>query len=72
METKPHLLVVDDDRDIRNLIRDYLLEHGSLHPAPKSLGFGLAVARDGPGLPTSPTYPRFVTATGMDLDALWP
>lgn len=28
METKPHLLVVDDDRDIRNLIRDYLLEHG--------------------------------------------
>ena len=28
METKPHLLVVDDDRDIRHLIRDYLLEHG--------------------------------------------
>jgi two-component system OmpR family response regulator len=27
METQPHLLVVDDDSDIRTLLRDYLQEH---------------------------------------------
>jgi len=28
METQPHLLVVDDDRDIRNLVGDYLKKNG--------------------------------------------